>query len=69
MADDELEVSSEETSDGRTALRETEMREAKKRVGNSRGPQNTTLPHWHDPVATVEPSGPRWAFKCRYCQA
>lgn len=64
-----MDVSGEEMSDGMSALRQTESREAKKqnRKGGSRGPENTTLPHWHEAVPSVEPKGPRWTFKCRYC--
>ncbi|KAG2757098.1 hypothetical protein P692DRAFT_20764764, partial [Suillus brevipes Sb2] len=64
-----LNVSSEEESDGQSALRAVEEEEM--RVGGKRGPQGRTRIHWHTPSITVEPGtkSKRWLFKCRYCDA
>lgn len=62
---DAIEISSEEESDGNSALRKVE--EDRTYIGGKRGPRTSTLDHWHEPVKTRQPSGLRWLFKCRYC--
>ena len=64
-----LEISSGSESDGQSALRQVEEREAANK-GGKRGPENKSLQHWKDPVPTVDvKQGLRWMFRCRYCQA
>ena len=60
--------SSEDESDGLTALRGVEEAE-QGQSGMERGPASTTRTHWHPPMKLVElgSSTLRWKFKCRYC--
>ena len=60
--------SSEDESDGLTALRGVEEA-GQGQGGMKRGPASTTRTHWHPPTKLVEPgsSALRWKFKCRYC--
>jgi hypothetical protein len=64
-----VEVSSEEESDGQSALRAVQEEEI--RAGAKRGPQGRTRLHWHIPRTTIEEGtkSKRWLFKCRYCDA
>ena len=64
--DEPIEISEEESSDGEGALREATRICAG--LQGKRGPKSDTLTHFHTPVATKEPSGPRWSFKCKYCK-
>lgn len=64
--DDPIEVSEEDSSDGEGALRDATLISASISIGR-RGPKSDTLTHFYDPVPTKEPSGLRWAFKCKYC--
>jgi len=62
--DDDIDSGGE--SDGRSALRGVEAKEAPRAA--RRGPGNASLQHFCDPVATVDRSGQkRWEFKCRFC--
>ncbi|KAG2362386.1 hypothetical protein BDR07DRAFT_1484843 [Suillus spraguei] len=65
----DLDVSSEEESDGQGALWAVEEEEM--RIGGKRGPQGHTQIHWHTPSTTVEPGTKSkcWLFKCQYCDA
>ncbi|KAH9833981.1 uncharacterized protein C8Q71DRAFT_711760, partial [Rhodofomes roseus] len=67
--EDVQDESEQELSDGRSALREVEEREAaEKRRTGARGPINRTLQHWEPAVATFDPiAGKRWTFQCRFC--
>ncbi|TFY61097.1 hypothetical protein EVJ58_g4726 [Rhodofomes roseus] len=61
-------VSDESTSDGETALRDVQAKEAAARSrgpNGARGPKNLTLPHWHEAKAIIEGKGKRWEFGCR----
>lgn len=63
-------LSTEDESDGQTALRKVEAAEAKKRTGGSRGPQNINVKHFHSPKPIVNISGTmRWSFACTKCTA
>ncbi|CDO77912.1 hypothetical protein BN946_scf184727.g1, partial [Trametes cinnabarina] len=64
-----LAVSSGSESDGQGALREVEAQDSAAK-SKKRGPENTSLKHWHSPVPIRErKKGDRWQFKCRYCSA
>ena len=53
-------------SDGESALREVKERERPKAA--RRGPGNTSVQHFRNPIATVDKSGQkRWEFRCRFC--
>jgi hypothetical protein len=60
--------SSEDESDGLTALRGAEENE-QGQSGTRRGPALTTRTHWHAPTKLIEPGSStlRWKFKCQYC--
>ncbi|KAG1866325.1 hypothetical protein C8R48DRAFT_772424 [Suillus tomentosus] len=61
-----VDISSEDESDGQGALRAVEEAEEQLRGGSKRGPQSRTRIHWHTPCTTLEP-GTRlkhWLFKC-----
>lgn len=65
--DSEGEISTEESSDGQTAI--NEVRIHAKAAPARRGPKSDTRLHWLDPVAIIEPGQVpnRWQFKCKYC--
>lgn len=67
-SESEGEISSEESSDGQTAINDVRARQPT--VSVRRGPKTDTRSHWHDPVAVIEPGKApnRWQFKCKYCQ-
>jgi hypothetical protein len=61
------EIDSGDESDGQSALRDVETKEQGK--GARRGPANTSLQHFREPVAVADSKGnTRWEFKCKYCQ-
>ncbi|KZP11300.1 hypothetical protein FIBSPDRAFT_962401 [Athelia psychrophila] len=64
-AGSDREISTEEESDGKSAINKVCARA----VPGRRGPKNLTLQHWHTPVAVVEPGAipNRWEFKCKHC--
>lgn len=65
-SEEPIEISEEDSSDGEGALRDAKQISASITAGR-RGPKSDTLTHFHDPVPIKEPSGPRWAFKCKHC--
>lgn len=62
-----MNVDSTDESDGQSALREIEVRD--QGLGARRGPQNSSLQHFYDPVPVVDKNrSSRWEFKCKYCR-
>ena len=63
-------ISEEPASDGKSALRDVQSKEARTHapgLNGTRGLKNRTLPHWHEPKAIIGPKGKRWEFSCKYC--
>lgn len=58
--------SAAEKSDGEGALNKVNDAEARDR--DKRGPANSTLVHWHKPVAVIKANKPVWLFECKYCK-
>lgn len=63
--DEGIELSSEDSSDGETALQIVRSR-APQEV--RRGPKSDTLNHWHEPNKTLSGGKLRWEFRCRHCK-
>jgi hypothetical protein len=56
-------------SDGETALRQVEEDERVKAGKARRGPKNTIVQFFHEPVQSIEKGtgNLRWSFTCKYC--
>jgi hypothetical protein len=68
MLGDEIDISSEEESDGQSARRQVdEQEEAEQSNGGKRGPAGKTRQHWHEPIQYVVPgvASKKWQFKCK----
>jgi hypothetical protein len=63
------EISTENESDGESALRKVKEQAAHGSEPVRRRPKSNTRKHWHEPVKVVEPGKKpkRWQFKCKYC--
>jgi hypothetical protein len=61
-----MDIDSGEESDGQSALRDIEEKE--KSQGARRGPANSSMQYFYDPVPVRNNHGAmRWEFKCRSC--
>jgi len=54
-------------SDGTSALKR--VKDQEDTAGSRRGPTNSSMKHFHEPIPTVEQKSgaKRWEFQCRYC--
>ena len=54
-------------SDGTSALKW--VKDQEDATGSRRGPVNSSIKHFYEPVPTVEQKSgaKRWEFQCRYC--
>jgi hypothetical protein len=54
-------------SDGTSALKR--VKDQEDAAGSRRGPANSSMKHFHEPIPTVEQKSgvKRWEFRCRYC--
>jgi len=61
-------IDSGDDSDGLSALRGVEAADAKTQSAR-RGPSNTSMQHYHDPVPVLDQrtGAKRWEFACRSC--
>lgn len=61
-----MDIDSGDESDGKTALREVEVKEEPKAA--RRGPGNASMQSFYEPTAVVDRTGQkRWEFRCRFC--
>ena len=68
MLDDEIEISSEDESDGQSARRKVDKQEeAEQLKGGKRGPAGRTRQHWHEPIQYLIPgvAMKKWQFNCK----
>ena len=61
-------IESGDDSDGLSALRKVEAADAKTQAAR-RGPSNTSMQHFHDPVPVLDQrtGAKRWEFTCKFC--